>query len=86
MDNYYNNLNKVIVSEAFLEKFFEMGGKLPKGMSLTNESDKVYVEPLDEDELHLRDFLKYGLSEFKYISRVYNVSGENIRMVFAFDC
>ncbi len=83
--NYYNNLNKVTVSEEFLEKFFELGGILPDGMSLEQEEGKIYVEPLDEEDVWFYEFLDEGINEIEEVALKHEVSNENIRMVFAFD-
>ena len=83
--DYYNNLNKVTVSEEFLEKFFELGGVLPEGMSLEKEDGKIYVEPLDEEDIWFYEFFDEGIKEIERIAEKYNVTSENIRMVFAFD-
>lgn len=85
LQSYYNGLNKVTVSEEFLEKFFELGGILPDGMSLEKEDGKIYVEPLDEEDVWFLEFLEAGIGEIENIAKKYDVTNENIRMVFAFD-
>lgn len=86
LKNYYNGLNKVTVSEDFLRIFFELGGTLPKEMSLSKEdTNKIYVQPLDEEDEWLDDFLSSGIKEFEKIAEKYSVSPDDIRIVFGFD-
>lgn len=79
-------LNKVIVSQEFLNLFFELGGVLPDKMSLDSSDGKIHVEPLDEDELHTRDLIRAGIEELKYIADKYKVKQKDVKLAYAFDC
>ena len=86
LENYFDKLNKVFVSEEFMHLFLELGGVLPKGMSFDYETKDVYVEPMDEEDIQFKDFINYGLDEFRKIRDKYKLESEEIRMVYAFDC
>lgn len=85
LKKYIDNLNKVTVSEEFLEKFFELGGVLPDGMTTDPDGNGIYVEPMDEEDVWFMEFLEAGVGEIEEIAQKYDVSYEDIRMVFAFD-
>ena len=79
-------LNKVVVSEEFLNLFFELGGVLPEQMSLDKDDGKIYVEPLDEDELNVRDLIREGICQLKKIADKYGVKENEVKLAYAFDC
>jgi hypothetical protein len=86
--DYKKNVKKysdIYVSEAFLDKFYELGGVLPDEMSFEKEDGKVYIEVEDEYELGGRETLFRGIDELEEIAKKYNVLPEDIRIVFAFD-
>jgi hypothetical protein len=83
--NETKKLNKVTVSEEFLELFFELGGILPEGMSLDEDGKGVKVDVLDEYERYTRERIDEGIKELKEIANKYNVSYNEIRLCYAFD-
>lgn len=85
LENYYNKLNKVYVSEEFINIFLELGGILPKGMSFEKNNKEVYVEPIEEEDIQFQEFFKLGIEEIQEIRDKYKLKSEDIRMVFAFD-
>lgn len=85
LKHYTRNLNRLSVSDEFLEVFFELGGKLPEGMVLDDEQDGVFVEVVDSDEMHVKNILKEGIAELELIAKKYNVGSDDIRLVYAFD-
>lgn len=85
LKNYIKNANKLIVSEEFVEIFFELGGVLPKGMTFDSEEKGIFVEIQDEYEYGTQEIIKDGIKELEDIAKKYNVSDDNIRLVYAFD-
>ena len=90
--------DKVKVSKHFIDKFFELGGKLPDGMKLNKDwkpqdirecfqqaYDPVYI--ISWRSLTKTDEIDLfvGIDELKEIAKKYNKKSENVRIVFAFD-
>lgn len=80
-----DKMNKVTVSEAFLEIFFELGGELPEGMSVDPDDGGIIVDILDEYEKHTRENIIEGIKELEEIAKNYDVDIKDIRLCFAFD-
>ena len=86
LKQYHQSLNKVIVSEEFLELFFQLGGKLPPGMSLSDNGNDIIIDICDEDDMYTQESLEIAISQLSKIAKENNVTDENIRVVFCFDC
>ena len=79
------NKNKFTISQEFLNVFFELGGKLPDGMTIDENNNGIYFEPLDEDEIQLLEYLNKSIVELQTIAKRNNVSTSDLRLLFAFD-
>lgn len=81
-------LNTLWVSADFLEKFHLLGGRLPEEMQVAMETfgdnnDAVGVRVVDEDDLHLRDYLN---AKLKQIAKAHHLQDSELRICYAFDC
>lgn len=85
LKNCFKRLNRISVSEEFIELFFGLGGKLPEGMTLDPDGNGIYVEIEDSDEMHVKNILKDGIEELEKIAKEYGVNEHEIRLVYAFD-
>ena len=100
-DFNYNDVckDKCKVSKHFIDKFRELGGKLPKGMEIEEdfapsdfiEALRQAVEPVviiawdNKKSMHEISFFE-GIKELEDIAKQYNIENyEDIRIVFAFD-
>ena len=87
---------KVKVLKCFMDKFFELGGKLPDGMQVEDcvpndiiSAIREAIEPMvivkwqtkEDKENPLND----AIQALKDIADKYGVTSDNIRIVFAFD-
>lgn len=96
--DYYEVLKeKIKVPKEFLDKFFALGGELPKGMTINKDwkTDDfaeaireafcpTYIVSWPNDKNEDCDLLK-GIDELKSIATQYGVDNNDIRIVFAFD-
>lgn len=90
--------SKVKVPKVFYDKFKELGGKLPEGMTVLEEyspsdmveairmafNPDVIISFLNDNKKDETPLVK-GMNELKEIAKKYDVSPEEIRIVFAFD-
>lgn len=84
-------LNTMWVSTEFMEKFLLLGGRLPEEMQVVKETfddacGAVGVRVVDEDDLHLRDFLNTGISALRQIAAEHGLQEDELRLCIAFDC
>ena len=93
------NYTKVKVLSDFFTKFFELGGKLPDGMELESNYEPsdfhsiiqeafcpmTIVRWKDDNKEENDDSFNNMLKRLKEIAKQYDVSNENLRIVFAFD-
>lgn len=79
------NKNKFTISKEFLNVFFELGGKLPQGMTIDETGSGIYFEPIDEDDKCILDSLNESIVELIAIAERNNVSTSDLRLLFAFD-
>lgn len=87
---------KCKVVKAFMTKFFELGGKLPNGMSV-EDSEPQDIRDILAEAIEPRVVVKWknqdvedlpvlnGIKELEKIAKQYNIESEDIRIVFAFD-
>lgn len=90
---------KIKVPKVFYEKFKELGGVLPEGMTVEEDytpddivealqmafSPEVIFTIKNREKDIENTLLAKGINELKEIAKKYNVDESNIRIVFAFD-
>ena len=90
---------KAKILKAFLDKFFELGGKLPDGMEIDNDWQPTDIRDCFRQAIEPVCIVKWGknvnkdeipffngIEELKEIAKKYNIDNhDNIRIVFAFD-
>lgn len=77
------------VSVEFWTKFRELGGVLPEGMHEASDpfdDDDVGFQIVDEDEQHLRRYIRRGLLDLRMIAYEHQLEYSELRICFAFDC
>lgn len=91
----YSSVKCKVVKE-FFSKFFELGGKLPDGMTIEDTIPQSFGDCCREafektvvvkwKNLDMSDLpVLEGMQKLSEIAKKYNVTDENIRIVFAFD-
>lgn len=90
---------KAKILKAFLDKFFELGGKLPDGMEIDHDWQPTDIRDCFRQAIEPVCIVKWvkdvkkdeipffnGVEELKEIAKKYNIDNhDDIRIVFAFD-
>lgn len=83
-------LNTMWVSSEFLEKFYQLGGELPEDMQIVrgrfyDNGDTVGVRVVDEDDIHLRNYINSGIDILRQIAAKHHLQEDELRICIAFD-